>query len=92
MTDDSRVIEFLLDPARTTAWATGHAEAITGFSFKIRPDDVLMTVKRVLKGKAEVAFCSAETAADCIDLFLEGIEKRGGFRWQEDRWAKLAKK
>lgn len=58
---------------------------LLGFSVKISPEDVLMTVKVELAGKRQIAFVGAATLPDVV-LKACRDGRRDKLRWRADKY------
>lgn len=77
-----RALEFELEGA------VGHAGAVlTGFSVKLGNEEVLITLRGILAGRAQIAFVGAGDLPGCI---LKVVREAMGdkLRWRDDKFTR----
>lgn len=78
--DLSMFAMYLVNLAETDGWE------YVGHSYKVGTPMGCLVVKASLDGVRHVVFCSAQTYAGCIRIFLRKLEE-GWLEWVVDRYA-----
>lgn len=80
-------LRFLLNPIQETAWAAG--VLCTGFSIKLSDGTCRLTIRVIdPKGKPKVAFITAHSYAECMEVWYEALHTTAyNLKWLDDRFA-----